>query len=224
LILSTCVGYNKDGSCVNFAYCTKEKNVWRFTADACDAQFRTCRAVVDDTGVTKSYIARTLDTGYCTKDNVGCRTYTLTQDTTGAWKTPVGPNKVDYRNDGIYFNNKVSGSCGANSDGCSAFKLAQNTTNLLYLRQAPDYLKCYDSNLATPQIEYPKTASDLAKLQPKKECSNYAGTCIPDEVSCNWFTPLGTTNTQHIPHIFHHTHYFDQIFQEYVVHWWCQVG
>lgn len=192
--LSSCVAYNKDGTCVNYAYCTREKNVWKFNADKCDAQFRTCKAFVNEAGQSASYVYRSLDTGFCNKDNVGCKTYSLSQDDRG-WKAPVGPNSLDYVNNGVYFNRNISTSCGAASAGCSAFKVANAPTNLLYLRQAPDYLKCYDSNPATSQTEWPKTVADLAKIQPKSECSNYANACIPDEVDCSWYTPVNNALT-----------------------------
>jgi hypothetical protein len=44
--------------------------------------------------------------------------------------------------------------------------------------------------LATKAIDWPKTVADLSKLKPKKECSNYASACLPEEVSCSWYTPV----------------------------------
>jgi len=195
--LSTCVAYNKDGNCVNYAYCTREKNTWKFNADQCDSQYRTCKSFVDDKGNNQAYLYRTLDTGYCNKDNVGCKTYTFNQNDKGEWIPPT-TNAVSYLNNGIYFNKNVSTACSAGSAGCSAFKVASSTQNLLYLRQAPDYLKCYDTNSATPEVEWPKTTSDLSKLNPKPGCKDYAGACIPEEVNCNWYTPSEalTTNSK----------------------------
>jgi hypothetical protein len=188
--LTTCVGYNKDGSCINYAYCTRERNTWKFDADTCNAQYRTCRSFTDDKGNTKAYLYRSLDTAYCTKDNIGCQAYSLTQDTSGNWQPSTGVSATNDTN-GIYFNNQISLNCGARSAGCSAFKVASNSSALLYLRKAPDYLKCYDSNPATPEVNLPQTRADLLRVQGSTECKNYAGVCIPDEMNCNWYTAAG---------------------------------
>lgn len=196
--LTSCVAYNKDGTCVNYAYCTRERNTWKFNADQCSAQFRTCKAFTNEAGQVQSYVYRSLDTSFCSKDNVGCKTYSLSQGING-WSAPVGPNSYDFTNNGIFFNKNVVTTCGANSLGCSAYKVASSPSNLLYLRQAPEYLKCYDANLATPQIEWPKTVADLAKLQPSPACKGYASACIPDEVECNWYTPANSPASTKIP-------------------------
>ncbi len=193
--LSSCVGYNKDGTCISYGYCTREKNTWSINGEKCDAQFRTCRSFTDSTGATKAYVYRSLDTGSCTEKNSGCLAYSLSQDASGKWQAPATPSAANnYINQSVYLNNQVSTSCSTQSVGCSAFKLASaglNASNntLLYLRQAPPYLKCYDSNPATPVIEWPKTRADLQRLQADPQCAEYAGVCIPDEVSCNWYTP-----------------------------------
>lgn len=188
--LTSCVAYNKDGSCSNYGYCTREKNSWNFAADSCDAQFRTCQSYTDTAGAQRAYVARSLDTNSCTKDTVGCTAYSLSQDAQGNWQDVTGPDAgAGYVNNGVYFNNQVSTSCSANSAGCSAFQLASNSSSNLYLKKAPDYLGCYDSDPATKKVDYPETTADLARLAPRAECSKYAGACIPDEVSCNWYAP-----------------------------------
>ncbi len=185
--LSSCVSFNKDGSCANYAYCAREKNSWTFDAGSCDGQYRTCKTFQDTQGQTYSYLYRTLDTRFCTQNNVGCRAYSLTKDDQG-WKAP-GSNGYDYVNQGIYFNNKVSTSCGPRSAGCSVFGVTSSTYELL-LRKAPNYLGCYDANPATPQTEWPQTRAELQRVKPDAACKDYAGVCIPEEVSCNWYTPL----------------------------------
>jgi hypothetical protein len=186
--LSTCVAYNKDGSCVNYAYCAREQNTWKFDADKCDAEYRTCRTFTDSQNIKKSYVLRSVNTAYCNKDTVGCKAYSLDQDSSGSWKTGSGVSSVN-TNLGIHFNGTASLSCGARSAGCSAFSVALSPETLLYLRKAPDYLKCYDSNPSTPEIEYPKTRADLERIQARPECRDYAGICIQDEMNCNWYTP-----------------------------------
>ncbi len=197
--LQSCIAFNKDGTCQSYAYCTREKNTWRFDADKCDAQFATCRSFRDATGKDVAYLYRTLDTGSCNQDNVGCQAYSLNQDAAGKWLPVTAPVTPGFENSGIHFNNKVSSSCGANSAGCSAFQVASAANELLYLRQAPAYLKCYDSNPETKAVDWPENTADLAKLQPKPECKNYAGACIPDEVQCNWYTPVSGGGVTRIP-------------------------
>lgn len=190
--LSTCVAYNKDGSCVNYAYCTRESNSWNFAASRCSSQFRTCKAFTDESGSSKAYVYRSLDTGFCSQTNVGCQAYSLNQDANGNWTSPSGPTAYG-SNSGAFFNATVSKQCGAQSAGCSAFQVAANPTVNLYLKQAPDYLKCYDANPATAQTERPQSVADLSALRPRTECANYAAACIADEVGCTYFTPAQTT-------------------------------
>lgn len=191
--LSTCVAYDKDGNCATQGYCTRERNVWRIDAAKCDSQYRTCQSFKDSTGKTVSYLYRTLDTGFCNQDNVGCSNYSLKQDITGNW---VGYSRSDLdigENSAIYFNNKVSANCSANSDGCSAFITTSTDVSALValnLKKAPYYLQCYDANPATPAIDWPQTASDINRLTQNTKCGNYAAPCIADEVNCNWYAPV----------------------------------
>ncbi len=189
--LSSCVAYNKDGTCLSYGYCAREKNVWRFEADKCDAQFNTCKAFTDANGQSAAYLYRTLDTTYCNQNTAGCLAYSLNQDASGKWLDPAYNGSSPYYNNGIHFNNKISSSCGSNSMGCSAFKVA-STTDVLFLRKAPDYLKCYDANPATAAIEWPKNNADVAKMLPKADCSLYSKVCTELEVGCNLFTSILT--------------------------------
>lgn len=194
--LSTCVAFNADGSCANYGYCTREQNSWKFVADSCEPQNRTCQTFTNDQGQQKSYLYRTLDTGSCTQDNVGCRLYSFTKNNQGQWQSPTGPSMTrEYTNDGGYFTGAINAACSAQSAGCSAFKLATTIGSTpegtpVYLKKAPDYLKCYDADRSTSQIDWPKTRADLARLQISSECSQYAGVCIPEETSCSWYTPV----------------------------------
>lgn len=207
--LKTCVGYNKNGNCINFGYCAREKNVWKFEADECDAQFATCRAFKDSSGNNVAYLARTLDTGNCDQSTEGCRGYSLEQDNTGKWKAVSSTNYGSY-NTGIYLNKNVSNSCSGNSAGCTAFQLSYSTStdynrpqiqgsNTTYLRKAPDYLNCYDASSTISGIQWPKSFSDLNKVQPRAECSDYAQVCIADEVGCSEFKPVGDASASAVP-------------------------
>ncbi len=191
--MSTCVAYDKDGNCATQGYCTREKNVWKIDAAKCDSQNRTCRTFQDSTGKTVSYLYRTLDTGFCNQDTVGCAEYSLKQNTAGNW---VGYAENDLgslgENSSVYFNNKVSTNCSSNSDGCSSFQVA-NSSEKLYLKKAPYYSQCYDTDLSTAAIDWPRTASDLNRLPNKPACNNYSQACIADEVNCNWYSPTSYT-------------------------------
>lgn len=189
--LSSCIAYNNDGTCSSYGYCTREKNVWRFDADKCDAQYSTCKAFKDSTGKDVAYLYRTLDTSYCSEGTAGCAAFSLNQNSNGNWLDPGVNLASQYFNNGIHFNNKISTSCGSNSAGCSAFKIA-TTKDVLYLRKAPDYLNCYDADLAVNGIQWPQNNADLSKMEPKADCSLYSGVCTAQEVDCNLFTSLLT--------------------------------
>lgn len=187
--LSTCVAYDKDGNCATQGYCTREKNSWKIDAAKCDSQYRTCRSFTDSAGKNVSYLYRTLDTGFCTQDNVGCAQYSLKQDNAGNWANYSQNDLSIGENSAIYFNNKISTNCSAGSDGCSSFQTA-STSDKLYLRQAPYYLGCYDTDTSTLAIDRPQTAADLNRLTQNPKCNNYSAACIADEVNCNWYAPI----------------------------------
>ena len=212
--LQQCVGFDRQGNCFAYGYCTRTKNVWRFNVDTCEPQYRSCKVFTDNTGTSKSYLYRTVDTGECTADNTGCSAYSLAKDEAGKWnmsgvgifwqrddtdaKSWVFTPKV------INLNKNVSANCPSNSAGCSAFQWSENTATAFYLKKAPDYLKCYDTVPGTAKIDFPQTPSDLSKISDylsdadfptrawkKQECALYAQPCIPEEVNCNWYTQKG---------------------------------
>lgn len=186
--LTTCVAFDQKGNCTNFAYCVREKNAWKFKADSCDAQYRTCRSFQSPSGAAVSYLYRTLNTGSCTEQNVGCTYYSLTKDqNTNAWQ---GPGISGTNANGVYFNSQVPNSCLGNAAGCNAFTYASSTDVTLYMKQAPDYLGCYDSDSGTPGIQWPQTTADLNRLPTNGTCDAYASACIPAEVGCNMYTPV----------------------------------
>ncbi|MFA6423875.1 MAG: hypothetical protein WCV83_01010 [Candidatus Magasanikbacteria bacterium] len=199
--VKTCVGYDKEGNCASFGNCVREKNVWKFDATKCDAQYTTCRAFTDSVGKDVSYLYRTLDTGDCNQDTAGCTAYSLEQDDKG-WKEV---SKTDYGSysTGIYLNKNVSTAnvCNADAVGCSAFKLSNdaNSNNIIPLKKAPNYLNCYDANLNTKEIEWPKTFSDIFQMQPSPECKNFAQVCIADEVGCANFKLIDDSESTPIP-------------------------
>jgi len=181
--VKTCIGHNSDGTCAGYGYCAREKNAWKFDATSCDKQFATCKSFTDSTGNQVAYLYRTLDTESCSQSTVGCGAYSLYQNDSGAW-LPVQPSStLTYQSTGIYLNKNVS-SCSESAVGCSRFNALGGYNNAAYLKKAPDYLKCYDSDPSTAAIDWPKTFSDLSKLTDNPACNNYAQACIADEVGC----------------------------------------
>ncbi len=186
--LQTCVQTNADGSCADYAYCTREKNTWKFPADTCSGQFATCRSFKDINDKTVSYLLSTVDKSFCTSQNIGCQAYSL--DKSGKWKNPgVNLSVSPIINSGVFLNNQVEKNCPVSAVGCSAFQVASSTSVQLNLKKAPDYLKCYDSNPTTPAIDWPTSTASLANIKGDAACSNYAGVCTAEERGCNWYTP-----------------------------------
>lgn len=184
--LKTCVGRDSTGNCLGYGNCVRENNVWRFDADKCDAQFATCRSFTDSQGKQLSYLYRTLDTGSCDQNNVGCSGYSLSQNNNGQWQAAGS----------IYLNKKVS-TCNASAAGCSAFRLGGN---LVYLKKAPDYLNCYDSDANSANgVTWPQTLSELIKMNPKAQCKDYAQVCIASEVGCSLFKNIDDADAPAIP-------------------------
>ncbi|MCX6779593.1 MAG: hypothetical protein NT034_00200 [Candidatus Magasanikbacteria bacterium] len=192
--LKTCVGRDSTGNCLGYGNCVREKNVWKFDADKCDAQYATCRSFTNSQGQQLSYLYRTLDTGSCDQSNVGCTAYSLNQNASG-WTVPGAASLS--ANDNIYLNNKVT-SCNASAAGCSAFKLANND-NLVYLKKAPDYLNCYDADVVSSGVNWPQSLSDIIKMTPKAECKDYAQVCIASEVGCAQFKNVNDADAPAIP-------------------------
>ena len=199
--LKTCVGKDKDGNCAGYGNCVREKNVWKFDATKCDAQYASCRSFTNSTGKSVSYLYRSLDTGDCSQSTAGCTAYSLEQDNAGKWKTV---DKTTYGNysTGVYLNKNVSTACSASAAGCSAFKIAgdTNTNNIVPLKKAPDYLHCYDVDANQSNgTQWPQTFSDIFKLQPNPECKNFAQVCIADEVGCANYQLAGDPQASKIP-------------------------
>lgn len=186
LDLKTCVGRDSTGNCLGYGNCVREKNVWKFDAEKCDAQFATCRSFADSQGKQLSYLYRTLDTGSCDQNNVGCSGYSLSQNSNGQWQDTGS----------IYLNKKVS-TCNASAAGCSAFRQG---ANLVYLKKAPNYLNCYDTDANSANgVTWPQTLSELIKMNPKAQCKDYASVCIASEVGCSLFKNVDDADAPAIP-------------------------
>jgi len=213
LDFSTCISEGPNSVCEApqlYGYCTKEENTWRIPGDSCPLPFTSCQTFVNaGTNTVSSYLTRTLEYGECSAQSVGCSAYGAEQ-VNEAW---VYPGMLDSgiwkeykkagRNPTLYFNAKIaSQTCTGDNEGCSAFyprvfdaaanAYVKDTSpeNTLYLKKAPDYLGCYDTNAGTEAIEYPKKKADLNFLSGNPECGNFAGACVAEEVGCDAYTPL----------------------------------
>src|SRR3989339_842159 len=204
--LKSCVGKDKSNNCIAWGNCLREKNVWKFDATECNAQFATCRTFSDNSGQSVSYLYRTLNTEDCDQSTAGCAAYSLEQNDAGQWKSLSAVNYGNYST-GIYLNKNVSTDCASDSIGCSAFKLAGDAKSTLpqdntpkYFKKAPDYLHCYDVDAdQSTGTQWPQTFSDIFKMKPRPECKNYAKVCIADEVGCAEFKLDGDPNASKIP-------------------------
>ncbi|MBT3816965.1 MAG: hypothetical protein HOG08_01315, partial [Candidatus Magasanikbacteria bacterium] len=213
LDVSTCISRDSEGNCQDFGYCTKEENIWRIDGDSCPAQYNTCKTYTQtNTNKVGSYLARTLDFEGCNEDTAGCLAYSTEKDGDN-WETidsfagnlfnyqAVGRNPVAYFKSGALSNN-----CQSGDDGCHAFISSEidsdgnyteeqlNTSNgYLFLKKAPDYLGCYDTNidLNSPEINWPETEQQARQVLLNNEsCTDYAHACVKEEVGCEAFTPL----------------------------------
>lgn len=189
-----------------YSYCTQEKNIWNINANECKPQFSTCKKYTNKSNnISATYLSRTLDFGGCDESNVGCRAFSTEYDINS--QTWQNSNKVDVdkkilgRPGTIYFNNKINNySCGESDEGCNRFYLAEfsteeeeylNNGEEIYLKKAPDYYGCYDKDISTIEIDYPKTKAELNQMTNKpKECDRFSKICIEDEVGCREYSPV----------------------------------
>lgn len=187
-----------------FSYCLKEKNVWSFPESSqCPAQFATCETYSNSkTGAASAYLSRTIDTGLCSAENAGCLAYSLEQKTDGAWMNSaeavvVSPSyKTQGRNRVVHFDDNINTSefaCTAKDEGCSEFFRLNSAgqQEFVYLKKAPAYLGCYDTEPQTASVEWPTTVQEVVnKIAKNEACGAFASVCAPSEVACDAYTPL----------------------------------
>ena len=217
--ITTCVRTNEDGSCAKngYGYCTREKTVWNVPGESCKAQYATCQTYFDSDGQSSSYLSRTIDFGICSANSVGCRSYSLTQND-GTWKNSNSEIddelKQNGRNQNIFFNQNITNNtCSAEDRGCSEFVLGsidrtasgterynKSNNNNVYIKQAPDYMGCYDSNPDTNIVEEPDTIPQ-AKLATanNNSCQNFSKACTEAEVGCKDWTSVANPSLGSVP-------------------------
>ena len=193
----------KDTSDASWGYCLREKNVWRLGGDSCDAQYNTCTAYTNGKGTKVAYLSSTLDKGFCSAQNTGCRGYSLERDA----------NLTGWQAGKSIFLNKKAEQCLQTNEGCSKFiktdgsevdlKKATSLLNSDYV--ASSGYNCYGEKngvggagseaLSGGLGSWPVNKADLYKIfsiwseKQKTECGRFAGVCAAEEVGCERYTP-----------------------------------
>lgn len=148
--VKTCINPGPNGSCAGeYAYCTQEKNVWVMPGQSCPSEYNTCTTYTNTKGgKSGSYLARTVDYGECSIDNVGCRAYSTEKDANGAWIATseilargvnqlVKEKDAAGRNSQVFFDDSMkseSSVCRPGSNGCTAFYPALQQENGQYVK------------------------------------------------------------------------------------------
>ncbi|MFH0873523.1 MAG: hypothetical protein V1846_01635 [Candidatus Komeilibacteria bacterium] len=132
----SCLSEGDDGNCATgYGYCTKERNIWRFTGTQCQEQFASCQVLVrKDNGAKYSYVTNTLKG--CDASQAGCSWYSKNQINFGTAADPA----YDWNPaDRLYLNNQAE-SCPAEKDGCQEFINPQSAgANLVANSDFVDY-------------------------------------------------------------------------------------
>lgn len=202
--LRTCLTEESGRGCDSdqYGYCTREKNVWRFSGGTCDEVYNTCSGYTDKAGALNYYLARTLNYGECSLESVGCSAYS-TKQKDGLWKSTDASG-------GMYFNEKIKNdTCNSYVEGCSGFYLGEfkqgsyvnsyADENKIFIKKAPDYLSCYDINPATQVVDWPTTKPELAGMKRDQRCSEFSQVCLPSEVNCDSYAPQSGVGAVNLP-------------------------
>lgn len=147
----SCVQEDANGACLDWGYCTREKNVWRFSgAQSCLPEEDSCRSFADSQGNSFSFLKNTLlldDFNTCTSENIGCAWYSKNKtydDLTGTWQWQDDFNANNEATDRAYLTAQTP-TCSVNDEGCSRLvrALPRLGTNLL---PNSDFLNFVDKN------------------------------------------------------------------------------
>ncbi len=110
--VASCVEEDSKGKCVGpYAYCTKDKHIWRITGETCPAEYSSCQTLNTRQNKKVSYLLNTVDYGECGAENVGCKWY--------ASEGAVSGGKFSWSADKRVYVDKDVTSCPLNQAGCS---------------------------------------------------------------------------------------------------------
>lgn len=209
--VSTCLAEDDKGNCLgNYGYCLREKNTWQFGGSSCPEQFSSCTSYVNNKDSSRvSYLSRTIETGQCNAQSVGCQPYSLLPTIDGSWQnTSVAVTKDEIRagkNKVLHFNEAVKNySCPSSADGCSALFTIDATGNkgeVVHLKKAPANLfeACYlVTKPGTTEKVWPQTAGEIAEIAARPEaklCAAYAPACTKDDAGCEAYKPTAGGDT-----------------------------
>ena len=196
----SCIKERSDGACQLYGYCTEERRRWDFNGKSCEPRDNTCQTFQLGEQ-TISYLQNTLDFGVCNAGNAGCKKYA----TNGSYNSTSKTIDWDGTGDSVYLN-KSAATCEAEDQGCYSFiriipektetyadiktaglSAAYNrfsSTNLIYEKLLPDYLKnsCYsydaNGNILDGQL------LDNAPAQ----CQDFVRQCKEEEAGCELYT------------------------------------
>lgn len=170
---ASCLQEDASGKCVGaYGYCMKERNTWRFEADACPAQFAGCQTFNNKTFGINNFLESTIDAANCNEQNTGCLGLLTEYKPDGTF---------DVAAEKTYLNDKAA-SCDAKYAGCSEVQSA-DTGETKYLRVPPKGLECKGEPTDPPQ------------------CDQYAHACTVDEVGCELYQPVDVAADPAVPGI-----------------------
>jgi len=124
LDLQDCIQENEQGECETWAYCTREKNIWRMDGVPCDSYYNTCQSYRDKNNKEFHFLKNTLDFAECNQNNAGCQWYCSNWDqnlgSLGNWSClePGISQKIDREEECV-----LSNLC-ADNDGCLCEKIS----------------------------------------------------------------------------------------------------
>ncbi|MCH7759527.1 hypothetical protein IID20_04170, partial [Patescibacteria group bacterium] len=115
--LKDCINEKEDGTCDTWAYCTREKNIWRFSGETCEEQYASCQTYTRlKDGKQAFYLASTIEAGTCDQNNSGCQWYCTNWNyVNGTWVC-----QQPDQGQSIFFNSKVE-QCSEKEEGCREY-------------------------------------------------------------------------------------------------------
>ncbi len=163
---AACIQEDSSGQCLGtYGYCLREKNTFRFEADECPAQFAGCQSYGNKAFGDISLVDTTINSEGCTDKNTGCMAYIADYNAQGLFDT--GSAKV-------YLNDKAE-LCTVQNLGCTEVLNAVSGKQQ-FLRLPPAGLGC-------------KGLSNDPSV-----CKQYASACTVDEVGCEVYQPIGSSD------------------------------
>lgn len=139
----SCIAESEDGSCKAWGYCTREKNVWRFSGDVCSPEYDTCQTFTRKSDDQQfSYLKNSLTYLGCDASNPHCYYYARNKDSQGKWiLTPAANSGVSAQDENTwaplsqnmaYYNRNIQ-ACNQGAAGCNEFirSFGGSGTNLI---------------------------------------------------------------------------------------------